>query len=217
MIRAAKRCGADAVKFQAYTPAAMTLDIDNKYFRIGHSPWKGQTLHQLYEKASTPYGWFKELKKISDDLGLIFFATAFDRGSVDFLENLGVPFHKIASFELVDLPLIEYAAKTRKAVILSTGMASRFEIKDALGAAKKSGAKETVLLKCVSSYPARPEDMNLRTIPHMKETFKTPVGISDHTLGAVVSVAAACLGAVIVEKHFNVIAKGQNTGQFFFL
>ncbi len=157
LIKKAKECGADAVKFQCYTPDSLTINCDNKYFRIKHPKWGGQTLYQLYQKAYTPWSWFKKLKKIAEDLGLIFFATAFDKTSVDFLEELDVPIHKIASFELVDLPLIEYVAKTKKPLILSTGMATLKEIKEAVDTAKKAGARDIILLKCVSSYPAKPE------------------------------------------------------------
>lgn len=215
MIRKAKECGADAVKFQVYTPDTLTININNKYFRIRHPKWKGQTLYDLYKKAYTPWEWFGDLKKAADDCGIIFFATAFDKSSIDFLEDLGVPFHKIASFELVDLPLIEYAARTRKPLILSTGMASQNEIKDAVEAARIGGARDLVLLKCVSSYPARPEEMNLCTIPDMAKRFKYPVGLSDHTLGNAVAIAAVTLGAVIIEKHFTLSRKIKTPDNFF--
>lgn len=215
MIKKAKECGADAVKFQCYTPDTMTIDVDNAHFRIKHSKWGGQTLYQLYKKAYTPWHWFKKLKKTADDLGLIFFATAFDKTSVDFLEELKVPFHKIASFELVDLPLIAYAAQTKKPIILSTGMATLSEIKEAVNIAKKSGAKDITLLKCVSSYPANPEEMNLSTIPDMKERFGCRMGLSDHTLGLGVSLAAVVLGAKVIEKHFTISRKIKTPDSFF--
>lgn len=215
MIKKAKECGADAVKFQCYTPDTMTIDCDNKYFRIKHPKWGGQTLYQLYQKAYTPWKWFKRLKSVADDLGIIFFATAFDKKSVDFLEDLKVPFHKIASFELVDLPLIEYAAKTKKPLILSTGMATLPEIKAAVDTAKRAGAKEVILLKCVSSYPAKPKEMNLQTISDLKQRFKVPVGLSDHTLGIGVSVASVLLGAQLIEKHFTLSRKIKSADCFF--
>jgi pseudaminic acid synthase len=215
MIRKAKECGVDAVKFQCYTPDTITIDADNKYFRVKHAKWGGQTLYQLYKTAYTPWSWFKKLKRTADDLGLDFFATAFDRTAVDLLEELKVPFHKIASFELVDLPLIEYAAGTRKPIILSTGMATLAEIGEAVNAARKSGAKSVTLLKCVSSYPADPEDMNLNTIPDMKKRFGCQVGLSDHTLGAGVSIAAASLGAAVIEKHFILSRKMKTPDSFF--
>ncbi len=215
LIKKAKECGASAVKFQAYTPDTLTIDADNRYFRIRHPKWGGQTLYQLYKKAYTPWSWFKRLKKVADDIGIIFFATAFDRTAVDFLERLNVPIHKIASFELVDLPLIEYIAKTRKPLIISTGMATLSEIKEAVNTAKKAGAKDISLLKCVSSYPAIPEEMNLKTLPHMEKIFKCPIGLSDHTLGIGASIAAVSLGAVIIEKHFTLSRKIETPDSFF--
>jgi len=217
MVKGAKECGADIVKFQTYTPDTLTLNVKNKYFEVNHSKWKGQTLYQLYEKAYTPWRWFKKLKKVADDSGLIFLSTAFDRTAVDFLEDLGVSIHKIASFELVDLPLIEYMAKTKKPVILSTGMATLSEIREAVETARGAGAKEVILLKCVSSYPARTEEMNLKTIPHMRELFRLPVGISDHTLGIGVSIAAVSLGAMMVEKHFTLSREVKSPDSFFSL
>jgi pseudaminic acid synthase len=215
LIKKAKECGADAVKFQAYTPDTMTINADNKYFRIKHSQWGGQTLYELYKKAYTPWEWFKKLKQVADDLGILFFATAFDKTSVDFLEELNVCIHKISSFELVDLPLIEYASKTKKPLILSTGMATVSEIEEAVSTARCAGAKEIILLKCVSDYPAKPEEMNLKTIPHMKELFGCPVGLSDHSLGIGVSVAAAALGANAIEKHFTLSRKYETPDSFF--
>jgi pseudaminic acid synthase len=217
LIKKAKEVGADAVKFQCYTPDTLTINCDNKYFRIKHPKWGGQTLYQLYQKAYTPWNWLKELKKIAEDLGLVFFATAFDKTAVDFLEDLDVPIHKIASFELVDLPLIEYIAKTKKPLILSTGMATLKEIKEAVDTAKKAGTKDIILLKCVSSYPARPEEMNLRTIPDMAKRFNLPVGLSDHTIGVATSIAAVCLGAKLVEKHFCLSRKIETPDSFFSL
>lgn len=203
IIKAAKRAGADAVKFQTYTPDTLTLDVNTKYFKVKHPQWGGQTLYQLYQKAYTPWKWFKKLKKVADDAGIIFFSTAFDKTAVDLLEEINVPVHKIASFELIDLPLIEYMAKTKKPLIISTGMATASEIKQAIHTAEKAGAKEIILLKCVSNYPARPQEMNLRTIPHMNKIFGVPVGLSDHTLEMAVSVAAVSLGAVVIEKHIT--------------
>ena len=215
MVRSAKKCGADAVKFQAYTPDTLTINADNKYFRIEHPKWGGQTLYELYKKAYTPWEWFKRLKPIADDLGILFFATAFSKTAVDFLEELNVPVHKIASFELVDLELVEYAAKTKKPLILSTGMADICEIQDAVDTARKGGAKEIILLKCVSSYPAKPQEMNLKTIPDMMKRFGCPVGLSDHSLGIGVSVAAVALGASVIEKHFTLSRKYKTPDSFF--
>jgi pseudaminic acid synthase len=217
LIKKAKECGADAVKFQACTPDTLTLDVKNKYFEIEHPHWGGQTLYQLYQKAYTPWNWFKELKKISDDLGILFFATAFDKTSVDFLENLNVPLHKISSFELVDLPLIEHISKTKKPLILSTGMATLKEIEEAVDTAKKAGAKDIMLLKCVSTYPADPKEMNLKTINDMERRFKVPIGLSDHTLGTEIPIAAVTLGAKFVEKHFTLLRKIKTPDAFFSL
>lgn len=214
-IRAAKNAGADAVKFQAYTPDTMTIDCNNKYFRIKHPKWGGQTLYELYKKASTPWRWLKKLKAVSEDLGMVFFATAFDKSSVDYLEDIGVPAHKIASFEIADLPLIEYVARTRKPLIISTGMAKFSEIKEAVKTAKAAGAKDVILLKCVSSYPADPGEANLNTIRHMERALSCPVGISDHTLGTAVSIAAVCMGAQVVEKHF-ILSRNIKTPDSFF-
>jgi len=215
LIKAAKECGADAVKFQAYTAETMTINVDNKYFQIEHPKWGGQTLYELYQKACTPWAWFGELKKTADDAGIEFLCTAFDKTSVDMLEELNIKTHKIASFELVDLPLIEYVAKTKKPLIMSTGMSSVCEIQDAVSVARKAGATDITLLKCISSYPAEPEDMNLVTIPHMKALFDCPVGFSDHSLGIGASVCAVTLGAAVIEKHF-ILSREEETPDSFF-
>ncbi|RKY25163.1 MAG: pseudaminic acid synthase, partial [Planctomycetota bacterium] len=215
LINKAKECGADAVKFQAYTPETLTIDCDNEYFQIEHPEWGGQTLYELYKKAYTPWEWLGKLKKVADEVGIIFLCTAFDKTSVDLLEGLDICAHKISSFELVDLPLIEYVAKTGKPLIMSTGMADLSEIAEAVDTARKAGAEEISLLKCVSSYPANPEDMNLRTIPDMKERFGCPVGFSDHSMGIGASVCAVALGAAIIEKHFTLSRKIETPDSFF--
>jgi len=215
MIKEAKACGADAVKFQTYTPDTITLNSSNKYFQVKHPKWGGQTLYQLYKKGYTPWHWFKKLKKVCDDEGICFFSSAFDKTSIDLLEDLNVPAHKISSFELVDIPLIKYAAKTKKPLIMSSGMASEQEIEEAVKAAREAGAKEIILLKCVSNYPAIPEEMNLRAIPAMEERFKCPIGFSDHTLGVDMALVAVTLGAVLVEKHF-ILSKRHKTPDSFF-
>jgi len=215
LIKKAKESGADAVKFQTYTPDTITIDSQRKYFMVRHPKWGGQSLYQLYKKAYTPWNWFKRLKKIADDLDIVFFSTAFDNTAVDFLEGLNVPVHKIASFELVDLPLVEYMAKTGKPLIMSTGMATQQEIKEAIVAARQAGATEIILLKCVSNYPTKPDDMNLRTIPHMEKTFRCSVGLSDHTLGIGASIAAVSLGACMVEKHFTLSRQIETPDSFF--
>jgi len=215
MVKKAKECGADAVKFQTYTPDTLTINAKNKYFRVKHPRWGGQTLYQLYKKAYTPWRWLEKLKKTADREKIIFFSTAFDKTSIDFLEKLDVPAHKIASFELTDLPLIEYAATKKKLLILSTGMASFQEIKEATSVARRAGAKNIILLKCVSNYPASPDSMNLKTIQHMEKAFKCTIGLSDHTMGIAVSVAAVALGAKIIEKHFTLSRRIKSPDSFF--
>lgn len=213
MVKKAAECGADAIKFQTYTPDTLTIDSKEACFRIKGTKWAGQTLYELYGKAYTPWEWFRDLKKAADDEGIVFFSTAYDKSSVDFLEGLGVGLHKISSFELVDIPLIEYAASAGKPLLLSTGMASLAEINDAVRAAKR--AKETVLLKCVSSYPAPPESMNLKTMVDMKKRFGLSVGLSDHTLGSTAAVTAVSLGARVLEKHFTLSKKVKTPDSFF--
>ncbi|MDQ7792876.1 MAG: pseudaminic acid synthase [bacterium] len=205
ILHAAKRAGADAVKLQTYTPDTLTVQASQEHFRItGGTPWDGRTLHELYGEAYTPWEWHPRLKAIAADLRLDLFATAFDITAVDFLEEqVGVPVHKVSSFEIVDIPLIERMARTGKPLIISTGMATLAEIEEAVRAARKSGTDQVALLKCTSAYPAPPEEMHLRTIPHLGESFSVPVGVSDHTLDISVPVAAVALGACIVEKHFT--------------
>jgi pseudaminic acid synthase len=208
LLHAAKEAGADAVKIQTYTPDTMTIDCDNEYFRIGKGTiWEGKNLYALYKEAYTPWEWQPDLKKIANDLGMDFFSTPFDFSSVDFLESLDVLAYKVASFEIVDIPLIQKIAQTGKPVILSTGMASLAEIEEAVDAIRNEGNEQIALLKCTSAYPAHPEDMNLLTIPDMAEKFKVPVGLSDHTLGITIPIAAVALGARVVEKHFTMSRK----------
>ena len=204
IIEAAKEAGTDAIKLQTYTPDTLTIDCDNEYFRIGKGTiWEGRNLYDLYGEAYTPWEWQPRLKEIAEDLGLDLFSTPFDHTAVDFLEEMNVPAHKIASFEIVDLPLIRRVAQTGKPIIMSTGMASLAEIDEAVRTIREAGATQIALLKCTSAYPAPPEEMNLRTIPHLAQAFDVPVGLSDHTLGIAVPVAAVALGACIVEKHFT--------------
>jgi pseudaminic acid synthase len=203
LVHAAKQCGADAVKLQTYTPDTMTIASDRPEFRIHGTIWDGRTLHDLYAQAFTPWDWQPKLKKIAEDLGMEMFSTAFDATAVDFLESMHVPAHKIASFELVDIPLIQKIARTGKPMIISTGMASLEEIEEAVEAAREAGAKQIALLKCTSAYPAPAEEMNLRTIPEIARRFHVPVGLSDHTLGIAVPVTAVALGACIIEKHLT--------------
>jgi N-acetylneuraminate synthase len=204
LIKTAKNIGADAVKLQTYTPDTVTIQSAKECFRIGGGTlWDGHTLYDLYKEAYMPWEWQLKLKAIADEIGIDLFSTAFDLTAVDFLEEIGVPVHKVASFEIVDIPLIEKMARTGKTLIISTGMATLGEIEEAVRAARRAGATQIALLKCTSAYPAPPEEMNLRTMPHMAEAFGVPVGLSDHTLGIAVPVAAVALGACIVEKHFT--------------
>lgn len=204
IIAEAALCGADAIKLQTYTADTMTLDCRREPFMIGKgTPWEGKNLYELYDEAHTPWEWHAELKAEAERQGLFFFSTPFDRTAVDFLEELGVGFYKIASFELTDIPLLKKIASTRKPVIMSTGMASLPEIDLAVQTLKKNGCPELALLKCTSAYPALPDDMNLKTIPHLCETFCLPAGLSDHSPGFAIPVAAVALGASIIEKHFT--------------
>ena len=204
IIRAAKEAGADAVKLQTYTADTLTIRSDKICFRIGGGTlWDGRGLHDLYTEAFTPWEWQPRLKAVANDLGMDLFSTAFDPTAVDFLEEMGVPCHKVASFEIVDIPLIEKMARTGKPLIISTGMATLGEIDEAVRAARAAGAGEIALLKCTSAYPSPPESMNLRTIPHLAQAFGVSVGLSDHTMGTAVPVAAVALGARIIEKHFT--------------
>jgi pseudaminic acid synthase len=204
ILEAAKAAGADAVKLQTYTPDTMTIDCNEPPFRIGKGTiWEGRNLYELYGEAFTPWEWQPKLKAIAEKMGLQLFSTPFDQTSVDFLEEMDVPAYKIASFEVVDLPLLRYVARTGKPVIMSIGMASLAEIHEAVQTLREGGTKELALLKCTSSYPAAPDEMNLRTIPHLAEAFHLPVGLSDHTLDLAVPVAAVALGACIIEKHLT--------------
>jgi pseudaminic acid synthase len=204
IVEAARQAGADAVKLQTYTADTITLASDREEFRIGGGTlWDGRNLHDLYGEAHTPWEWQPRLKKVAEGLGMDLFSSAFDATAVDFLEEMGVPAHKVASCELVDIPLIQRMARTGKPLIMSTGMASVEEIEEALQSAHEAGATQIALLKCTSAYPAPAEEMNLRTIPEMARRFGVPVGLSDHTLGIAAPVAAVALGACIIEKHFT--------------
>ncbi len=204
LVQAAKATGADAVKLQTYTPDTLTIGSRRPEFLIGKgSLWEGRNLYELYGEAYTPWDWQPKLKQIANDLGMDCFSTPFDDTAVDFLERMDVPAHKIASFELVDTGLLRKVAATGKPVIMSTGMATLAEIDEAVRTLREAGCRQLALLKCTSAYPSPPEEMNLRTIPHLAEAFGVPVGLSDHTLGIAVPVAAVSLGACIIEKHFT--------------
>jgi pseudaminic acid synthase len=203
IVRAIADTGAHAIKIQTYTADTITLNIDSPAFRIsgGHELWGNRKLYDLYEEAHTPWAWHEPIFSLARDLGMIAFSTPFDETAVDFLESLDVPVYKIASLEIVDLPLITQVAKTGKPMIISVGTASIAEAAEAVAAAKAGGCTDITLLACTSSYPAQPDDANLLRMPAMAQIFGTKVGLSDHTMGLGVSVAAAALGASVIEKH----------------
>ena len=202
IVHAAKESGADCIKLQTYTPDTLTIDCNNSYFQITDGTWKGETLYQLYQKAYTPWEWHRPLKDEAEKAGLDFFSTPFDCSSVDFLEQLGMECYKIASFELTDLPLLQYVASKGRPVILSTGMAQLSEIDEAVRTIRAAGNSQLALLRCASAYPAVTDEMHLKTMQNMQEVFGVPVGLSDHSMGAAGAVTAVALGAKIIEKHF---------------
>ena len=202
-IKAAKIAGADAIKLQTYKPESLTLDADTKYFAPKtEGIWKGYTPYKLFQEAHTPWEWQPKLKKIAEEEGLICFSSPFDFEGVDFLEKMDVPAYKIASFEITDIPLIKYTASKMKPIIISTGIATLSDIEDAVNACREVGNYDIAILKCTSSYPAPYDEINLKTIPEIPKVFNTLVGLSDHTMGFTVPIAAVSLGACIVEKHF---------------
>ncbi len=203
IVRAAADVGADAVKLQTYTADTLTIPCHNEYFRIKGTLWEGRTLHDLYQEAMTPWEWTPRLMALAKELGMDCFSTPFDATAVDFLEECQVSRYKVASFELVDIPLLKKIAATGKPVIMSTGMATLAEIEEAVCTLRKHGAPEIILLKCTSSYPAPVEEANIRTIPHLAAAFDCKTGLSDHTMGSAVAVAAVASGACMIEKHFT--------------
>ncbi len=205
IVEIAAKTGAQCLKIQTYTPDTMTLDLDEREFHIGDpgNLWEGKSLYNLYKEAYTPWEWHKPIFDKARSLGMVPFSTPFDDTAVDFLESLDVPCYKIASAEIIDLPLIKKVASTGKPMIISTGMASLAEIAEAVDTARKNGCSDIILLKCTSTYPAVPTDSDLITIPNLRETFDCEVGLSDHTMGLGVSIAAVALGGTVIEKHFT--------------
>jgi pseudaminic acid synthase len=203
LLEAAKNAGADAVKIQTYTPETMTIDHDGSDFQVKGGLWNGHSLYSLYQLAHTPWDWHAQLFQRARELGITLFSTPFDNTSVDFLEELGAPAYKIASFECTDLPLIRRVAATGKPLIISTGMATLGEIAETVDAARETGARDLILLHCVSGYPSLADEANLRTLPNLAETFNLIAGLSDHTMGVAVPLAAVALGAAVIEKHFT--------------
>ena len=202
-IKVAKECGASAIKIQTYTADTMTIKSDRDEFKVKSGIWSGYKLYDLYNEAHTPYEWHKPLFDYAKEIGITIFSTPFDRTAVDLLEDLNTPLYKVASFEVIDLPLIKYIAQTKKPMIISTGMANLEEIREAVEVAKENGCQDLVLLHCISSYPAPIEESNLLTIPDLAEKFGVISGLSDHTMGTVVATTSVALGACVIEKHFT--------------
>ena len=215
LIHVAKDAGADCVKIQTYTADTMTIDCHNEYFQIEKGTWEGENLYGLYQKAYTPWEWQEQLRDEAAKVGIDFLSTPFDSRSVDFLEDLGVHFYKIASFELVDIPLLEYVAAKNKPIIMSTGMGTLEEIQEAVDAIYSTGNRQLALMKCSSAYPAKPEEMNLRTMQDLKERFGVPVGLSDHSMGAFSAATAVAMGANLIEKHFCISRAVKNPDSSF--
>tara|TARA_Y100000768_G_scaffold381941_1_gene361425 strand:+ start:121 stop:1164 length:1044 start_codon:yes stop_codon:yes gene_type:complete len=216
-IEEAKRCGADAIKIQTYTADTMTIDCDLPDFKIKGGLWDGYKLYDLYKWAETPYDWHEAIFSHANKIGITVFSTPFDETAVDLLEKLNTPLYKIASFEIVDLPLIRYVASTGKPMIISTGMASEHEIDEAITVAKDAGCKELVLLHCISSYPAPIDQANIKQIQNLAKRFNVITGLSDHTLGTTASVASVALGACLIEKHFTLSKKDKGPDSQFSL
>lgn len=202
IIHKAKECGADCIKIQTYTPDTLTIDCNNEYFKVENGTWEGENLYHLYGRAFTPWEWQSRLKKEAEAIGIDFLSTPFDDTAVDFLEDMDIGFYKIASFEMIDIPLLKYVASKGKPIIMSTGMGTLEEIQEAVAAVRSCGNEQLALLKCSSAYPAVPQDMHLRTIQDMKNRFGLPVGLSDHSMGSFSASTAVAMGANIIEKHF---------------
>jgi len=214
IIKKAKECGADAIKIQTYTADTLTLDCKKEAF-AAKGAWEGVYLYDLYLDASMPWEWTAKLQEVAKEIGITLFSSPFDFSSVDFLEKLDMPAYKIASPEIIDLPLVRRIAQTKKPIIISTGNATISQINDACAIMIEEGVEDVAILKCTSEYPASPKDINLSTIPHMKEIFKCPIGLSDHTLGFAIPLGSVALGASIIEKHF-IVSREDTTADSFF-
>ena len=214
IIKEAKKAGADAIKIQTYTANTLTLDCKTEAFEA-KGAWEGQYLYDLYLDASMPWEWTPKLQEVAKSENIILFSSPFDFSSIEFLENLNMPAYKIASPEIIDLPFVRRVAQTKKPIIMSTGNATLSQINDAVAVMIQEGVKDLVILKCTSEYPASPENINLKTIENLKEIFKCPVGLSDHTLGTAVPIASVALGASVIEKHFIVDGTDQTADSFF--
>eukprot|EP00008_Paramoeba_atlantica_P003327 CAMPEP_0201476242 /NCGR_PEP_ID=MMETSP0151_2-20130828/1481_1 /ASSEMBLY_ACC=CAM_ASM_000257 /TAXON_ID=200890 /ORGANISM="Paramoeba atlantica, Strain 621/1 / CCAP 1560/9" /LENGTH=357 /DNA_ID=CAMNT_0047856549 /DNA_START=1947 /DNA_END=3020 /DNA_ORIENTATION=- len=203
LVHAAKKAGADAIKLQTYTPDSITIDCDKDDFLLKETIWKGRRLHDLYKQASTPYEWQPKLKNLAEELGMHCFSSPFDHAAVDFLEEMNVPAYKVASPEVIDLPLLKKIASTGKPVIMSSGMCTLQEITEGVKTLREAGCKQLALLKCTSAYPTPPEECNLATIPFLRSAFGVPTGLSDHTQGIAAPITSIALGASLIEKHFK--------------
>ncbi len=215
LIHAAKEAGADCIKIQTYTPDTITIDCDKPYFQIKDGTWEGENLYQLYGKAYTPWEWQAELLEEAKKAGIDFFSTPFDCSAVDFLEEIGCSFYKIASFEMIDIPLLQYVASKGKPIIMSTGIGTLEEIGEAVAAVYETGNRQLAIMKCSSAYPAKPEEMYLSTIADMKERFRIPVGLSDHSMGSFSAEIGVALGANLIEKHFCISREIENPDSSF--
>jgi len=215
IIHLAKESGADCIKIQTYTADTITLNSRKECFMIRGGTWDGYNLHDLYKEAYTPWEWQGRLKEEADKIGIDFFSSPFDITAIDFLEDIGIEFYKIASFELVDIPLIKYVASKGKPIIMSTGMGTLGEIEDAVNAVKSQGNNDLILLKCSSAYPVIPSDMNIATIRNLSEIFDLPAGLSDHSMGSIAAVTAVALGAKVIEKHFCISREIKNPDSTF--
>lgn len=215
LIKLAKENGANAVKLQTYTADTITLNSSKNDFVIHEGPWAGQTLYQLYDSAHTPWDWHEPLFEFAKNIGIDIFSSPFDETAVDFLESLGSPFYKIASFEAIDLPLIESVASTKKPVIISTGMADKQEIGEALEVLRSNGSNKIILLHCISAYPAPSDEYNLSTLKDLSSSFNLPVGLSDHTVDSLAATLSIAFGACMIEKHFTLDKNGGGPDDFF--